>query len=269
MAEIIAIANQKGGIGKSTTTINLADALTHLGKKVLVLDLDPQVNTTTTYGAVYEDEYTIVDVLKKDCSAREAVQHTVMGDIIPGDKILSGEKIYFNSQKARETLLKRALKDIEGDYEYIVIDTPPDLDIYMLSTLTTANGCIIPIFANNYAIKGLAALLDTINEIREILNSDLQIYGLLLGRYDARNSLDRDVLQTLPAISEQTGIPVFKSVIRIDQNVQNVQAKSIPNRIDKDGVINRSLFDNYPCSNASIDYVNFTKELLDIIEKNK
>lgn len=269
MAEIIAVANQKGGVGKSTTSINLADALTHLQNRVLVLDLDPQANTTLTYGAKIDDEYTIVDVLKKDCSASEAIQHTPMGDIIAGDPMLSGEKNFFNSQKARENILKRALKDIEDTYDFIIIDTPPDLDIYMLSALTAANGCVIPLNSAQFAIAGLSMLIDTINEVKEVLNEDLQIYGILLGKFDVRNSLDRKIREALPQIGKEKGIPIFDTVIRIDQNVQNVQAYVETDENNEIIVPNRSLYENHPRSNASLDFVHFTQELLEVIKHGK
>ena len=151
MAIKIAIANQKGGVGKSTTAINIADVLRLDGNKVLFLDLDPQRNSTTTYGAKIDGENTIVDVLKKDCTAAEAIQHLPLGDIIAGDPLLAQEKTYFDSKLAKELLLKKALKDVEDDYDYVVMDTPPDLGIYMVNALAAADGCVIPMKADKYS----------------------------------------------------------------------------------------------------------------------
>lgn len=267
MAIKIAIANQKGGVGKSTTAINIADALNHFGFKVLFIDLDPQHNSTSTYGAAIDGENTIVDVLKKDCTATEAVQHMPLGDIIAGDGIMAQEENYFNSQKARENILKKQLKDVEDDYDYIIMDTPPNLGIYMINALTCADGCIIPIKAEQYAIDGLGLLVETVNEVVEDLNDSLKIYGVLLNVYDSRNGLDKDIFEILPNVGEAKGFKVFKTPIRVSQDVKKVQ--SMRDTVDEDGnvtKVNRSLFENYSTSNAAIDYVNLTKELMEVIK---
>ena len=267
MAIKIAIANQKGGVGKTTTAINIADALKHLNYKVLLLDLDPQHNSTATFGAEIEGVNTIVDVLKKDCSAKEAIQHTPLGDIIAGDGLLAQEENYFNSQKARETLLKRAIKELDNEYNYIIMDTPPNLGIYMTNALTAADGCVIPIKAEQYAISGLGLLIETINEITEVLNADLKIYGVSINVYDQRNRLDRDTLEALPKAGKERGFNVFKTPIRVSQEIKKVQ--SMPNKLDENGktiVPNRSLYQNYPTSNGAIDYVNFIKELQEVVK---
>ena len=265
MAIKIAIANQKGGVGKTTSAVNIADALKHLNYSVLFLDLDPQHNATNTYGAGIDGVATIVDVLKKDCTVKEAVQKLPLGDIVAGDSLLAQEESYFNSQKAREHILSKLLKEVENDYDFIIMDTPPNLGIYMLNALTAANGVIIPIKAEQYAIDGLSLLIDTINEVVEVLNEDLKVYGVLLNVYDMRNALDRDVLEALPEVGEAKGFRVFKTPVRISQDVKKVQSMR---KFDKDGneeLANRSLFENFGSSNAAIDYVNVTKEILEVI----
>ena len=259
----IAVANQKGGIGKTTTALNLADGLVHIGYKVLFIDLDPQRNSTTTYGAQIENTNTIVDVLKKDCKAKDAIQHMPMGDIIAGDQLLIQEEMYFNSLKARENLLKRQIKEIEPEYDYIVMDTPPNLGVYMINALTAADGCIIPIEAESYAIDGLSLLIDTVNEVVDALNEDLKIYGVLLNKYDARNKLDRMIMEALPEVAKQKKFYAFQTVIRISQAIKNVQSLG-PGEEADNRVTNRSLFQAYPTSNAAIDYANFIKELLEV-----
>lgn len=267
MAVKIAISNQKGGVGKTTTAVNIADALTHLNYSVLFLDLDPQHNATNTYGAKIDGVATMVDVLKKDCSIEEAIQKMPLGDIVAGDSLLAQEEPYFNTQKAREHILTKILKSVEDKYDFIIMDTPPNLGIYMINALTAANGVIIPIKAEQYAIDGLALLIDTINEVIEILNNDLKIYGVMLGVYDKRNSLDNDILNALPEVGEVKGFPVFKTPVRISQDVKNVQ--SLSDDVDENGnkiTANRSLFENYSSCNAAVDFVNVTKEILEVIK---
>ncbi len=266
MAVKIAIANQKGGVGKTTTAVNLADALGHMGQRVLLLDLDPQHNSTSTFGAEIRGNKTIVDVFKGDCEPGDAVQHCPMGDIIPGDDLLSDRESDFKDEMASEKILKRRLKKIENDYDYIVIDTPPNLGLYMLNALTAADGCIIPIKAEQYAVDGLEKLIGTINKVIEVLNEDLKVYGVLMTSYDARNGLDRGIREALPEVGKAHGFKTFDSIIRISQDVKKAQA--IQDIVDDDGNIipaNRSLFENFTQSNAAVDYVNFTTELLEVV----
>lgn len=263
----IAISNQKGGVGKTTTAINLTDALIHFNYKVLIVDLDAQCNTTKTFGAKYEDEYSIVDVLDDSCSTSEAIQHMPMGDIIPGDRILSSQVDHFNSMMRREDLLKVKLQEVADDYDFIIMDTPPTLGIYMINALTAADGCVIPLQAEQYSIDGLGELLTTIQSIKKQLNPNLEIYGTLITRFDSRNGLDEDLKDGLPVLAEQYGFRNFDSIIRVSQDVK--KAQSLKPRLDENGnpteIVNRSLFENYSNSNAARDYVNFTKELLGVI----
>ena len=262
----IAIANQKGGVGKTTTAINIADALTHLGHKVLFIDMDPQCNSTSTYGAKIENENTIVDVLKKDCTAKEAIQSTPLGDIIPGDTLLAQEKFFFNSHKAREFVLKKAMSGLEDEYDYIIMDTPPDLDIYMINALTFADGIIIPLTAAQYSVDGLGLLIETANDVIEELNPNLKIYGVVLNIYDARTKLDRDVFDSLEAVGDMYGFKAFRTAIRICQPIKEVQSIRASEEDVKQGIIpNRSLFENYPRCNAAVDYVNLVKEIMEVI----
>ncbi len=267
MAIKIAIANQKGGIGKTTTSINLADALKHFNYRVLVVDIDPQCNTTNTYGAVYQGENSIVDVLNDDCKTSEAIQHLPMGDIIPGDEILSGEMEHFNAEMGREKLLKRKLSEIEDDYDFVIMDTPPSLGLYMINALAAADGCIIPLQAEKYAKDGLKAFFETVKKIRASeINTDLKVYGILVTKYDARNGLDKKLVETdLPKLANEYNCKGFDAVIRISQDVKNAQDKEF----EEGEEINRSLFDNYRNSNAAKDYVAFVKELLEVISNGQ
>ena len=264
MAIKICIANQKGGVGKTTCALNLSDALTHSGNTVLFIDLDPQHNSTDTYGAVMEDENTIVDVMKKDCTAEEAIQHMPMGDIIPGDKLLAQEESFLNTKTSRELILKKSLAEVDKMYDYIIMDTPPNLGLYLKNALSASDGVVIAIKAEQYAVDGLSQLIEDINDIHENVNEGLKIYGVLLNMYDARNRLDREIKEVLPQVGEQKGFKVFDTVIRISQDVKKVQ--SMRDSVDDDGnhtVTNRSLFENYPTSNAAVDYVQLVREILE------
>ena len=266
---VIAITNQKGGVGKTTTAINIADALRHTNCDVLFIDMDPQCNATSTYGAAIEGVNTIVDVLKKDCKAEEAIQTTPLGDIIAGDTLLAQEEPAFNSRTARENLLKNAIKTVVKNYDYVIIDPPPNLGIYMINALTAADGCVIPIKAEQYAIDGLKRLIDTINDVIENVNPDLAVYGVLLTAYDARNSLDREILEELPTAGKTLGFNVFEHPIRINQAIKKIQ--SLKNGETEDGevvIANRSLYDNYASCNAAHDYVAVVKEIMKEIKKN-
>ena len=266
MANIIAVANQKGGVGKTTTCINLADALRLFGKKVLLIDMDPQCNSTSTYGAKESGAYTILNVLRKDCKAEDAVQHMHLGDIIAGDELLDQEESYFYARPARENLLKNALRNIQGEYDFIIIDTHPDLKVYTTNALSACDGVIIPIRAEQYSIDGLGRLITTVGEIKESVNPDIKIYGVLLGMYDARNNMDNQIREALPLAGEKYGFTVFNTYIRISQDIKNAQGAQ--DTIDEDGNVvkaNRSLFENYGRSNAAFDFVNLVKELAEVI----
>lgn len=255
----IAITNQKGGVSKTTTALNIADVLIHLGYKVLFLDLDPQVNATETFGAQYRDHETILDVLKKECSIKEAIQNTAFGDIVAGDDLLVQEEMFFNAKKAREFLLDRALTEIEQEYDFIIMDTPPNLGIYMVNALTAADGCIIPVTPSNYSIRGLGRLASNLYEIREDLNPKLKVYGVLLSCFDARKSLSITTKATLPEACDMLGLRTFNTVIRTDEKVETAQNLSIEDAM----IESRSLLENFHRSKAAADYASLVNELLE------
>ena len=256
MALKICISQNKGGQAKSTTTICLADALRHIGKKVLVIDLDAQANTTRTYSAQYEDVCTVVDLLKDDAKVEECIQHTPMGDIIAGDPLLAQEEYSIFAMDGKEQLLNIAIESIEDEYDFIIIDTPPNLGVYTKIGMATADGVVIPIFAQKYAIDGLANLINQISKFRKVVNKNLKIFGVLQCCYNSTKSMDNEVRNQLPEFGKELGFNVFKTAIRQCQEIQKTQAL-----LDE----NRSLYDHYPTSSGAIDYVEFVKELLQII----
>lgn len=252
MAKKIAIANQKGGVGKTTTALNLADALMHCGYNVLVLDLDPQCNTTGSYQAQTVGEYTLYDVMNKACTTKEAIQKTEVGEIIAGDPKLVEIDSKLKESVGGYNVMKKALKEVEEQYDYIIMDTPPNLGVFMLNALTAADGVIIPIKAEKYAIDGLGKLNETIQEVIDNTNENLEIYGILLTAFDVRNKLDRNIKEQLDAYGEASDTKIFKP-IRVNQTIKDAQAESI------------SLFEKDSSCNGAVDYANLVKELFEIV----
>ena len=246
----IAIANQKGGIGKTTTAINIADCLTHMGKKVLFIDLDPQCNSTGTFKAEIEGCATICDVFGGDVEPKEAIQHTQMGDIIAGDPLMANDEARYQSTMGGYNKAKNICKKVAKEYDYCIIDTPPNLGIYMINALNAANSVIIPIQADNYAIEGLTNVLKTIEDVKDNANADLKIEGVLLTKYDARMNLDKETKAQLPTICKSIGLPLFKISIRTDQTIKDAQAAKV------------SLFDVAPKCKGAEDYKALVEKLI-------
>jgi len=202
MSEIITIANQKGGVGKTTTTINLAASLAKKGKKVLIIDADPQTNATTSLGFNRNDyEYNVYHVLIGIKKISEVILNSKINnlDIVPANIGLVGiEKEFYNSgKKNRELLLKKALKPIKKNYDYIIIDSPPALGPITINSLGAADSVIIPIQCEFFALEGLAQLLNTINLLKKSINPKLIIKGFLPTMYSGQNNLSKQVLNDL------------------------------------------------------------------------
>lgn len=249
MAVKIAIANQKGGVGKTTTALNIADALKRKKKKVLFIDLDPQCNSTASYGAVNDGVNSLYDIFEGKCSPEDAIQSTKAGDIIPGDPLLVELEHKVQTKIGGFLILKKEIKKIEDKYDYIIMDTPPNLGVFMLNALTASDGVIIPLKAEKYAIDGLNLLISTVNDVVENTNEDLKVYGVVLTAYDQRTSLDKQIWELLPSVGAENGFPVFKTPIRICQTVKDAQAQGIP------------LFELSASCNAAKDYTAVVKEL--------
>ncbi len=225
MSKIIAIANQKGGVGKTTTSINLASCLSELGKRVLVIDSDPQGNTSSGLGVNKDDlEHTFYDLLLGNSSFSEVnikLDFFEKLHILPSNIELSGAEIELVGKNNREYLLKNILESVDKDYDYILIDCPPSLNMLTINALTAANTILVPLQCEYYALEGLSQLLYTINLVQQKLNPSLQIEGVVFTMYDSRTNLS---LQVVEEVKTHLGKNVYKSII--PRNVRLSEAPS-------------------------------------------
>jgi chromosome partitioning protein len=225
VSRIIAIANQKGGVGKTTTAINLGACLAVAEKKTLVIDMDPQGNATSGLGIDKEEvERSIYDVLIEGFSPVDAVIHNVHFpylDVLPATRDLVGAEVELVNRKARENILRDALTTLRDQYEYVLIDCPPSLGLLTLNTLAAADSVLIPIQCEFYALEGLSQLLNTVTIVQKNLNPRLQIEGVLLTMYDGRLNLSRQVAEEA---KEYFGPKVYRTTI--PRNVRIAEAPS-------------------------------------------
>lgn len=253
MAKIITLTNQKGGVGKTTTTSALAAGLASNGKKVLILDLDPQGNLGFSYGVNIEDATTIYEVLKDGRSIEEAIYSTKYFDIVPSNILLSSAEIEFN-QVGREFLLQNALFRVAQKYDYIVIDTPPALNTITVNAYVVSDYLIIPMIPDILSLVGVSQIKETFETVKKFYNPKLEILGILLNRFDKRTILSREVLEMAEDISGQLNTKVFNAKVRASVVVAEAPAHGL------------SLFDYAPASNPTLDYKEFISEVLDIIK---
>ena len=224
MGKIVAIANQKGGVGKTTTCVNLAASLAATHRRVLVVDLDPQGNATMGCGIDKSAlDLTVCDVLLDDVEPCEAIVQAVEGNfsVLPGNQSLTLAEVELVTQAEREFRLRDALASVAGDYDYVLIDCPPSLNMLTVNALAAADGVLIPMQCEYYALEGLTALLGTIEQIRSGANPRLQLHGILRTMFDPRNNLATEVSGQL---MHHFGDRVFRTVI--PRNVRLAEAPS-------------------------------------------
>ena len=202
MGKIVAIANQKGGVGKTTTAINLSAALAEEGKKILVVDIDPQGNCTSGFGVDKNNqENTIYELLLDDCTINECIVRKVIEgiDLIPSNVNLAASEIELIGIPRKEFILRDALDYIKDDYDYIIMDCPPSLNVLTVNAMVAADSVIVPIQCEYYALEGLSQLIHTINLVRERLNEKLDIEGIVFTMYDSRTNLSQQVVDNVRA----------------------------------------------------------------------
>ena len=197
MGKIIAVANQKGGVGKTTTSVNLSACLAEAGKRVLLVDIDPQGNATSGLGCAENECNSVYDVLLGEATAKDAILQTKFGTlwVLPSGIELAGAEIEMVGIDDRETLLKRALASVSGEYDFIVIDCPPSLSLLTVNALTAAESVLIPIQCEYYALEGVGQLMNTVKLMRKKLNPTLAVEGILLTMFDSRTNLCAQVVQ--------------------------------------------------------------------------
>jgi chromosome partitioning protein len=248
MGKIIAVMNQKGGVGKTTTTVNLGIGFKNLGKKPLLVDLDPQANLTSSLGIPHRSlENTIYELLKGEATFEQIVVHANEVDLLPSAVSLSGADIELSSIPGREMLLKEALQERANDYDLIFIDCPPNLGLLTLNALTAANEIFIPIQAEYLPLEGVNFLLETVEIIRKRLNKNLQIAGVIITRYDSRKNLHHEIIDM---VRGYFGDKLFKTYIR--DNVSLAEAPSF----------GKDIFSYKPDSFGAKDYENLCQEIL-------
>ena len=256
MGKIISIANQKGGVGKTTTAINMSTILAKRGKKVLFIDADPQGNGTSGLGVNKEQKFSIYDVLIDDIEVENTLQKTQVKnlDLCPSNMNLAGAEVQLVSMEDREYRLKTKLNNIRDKYDFIIIDCPPSLGLITLNAFTASNSVLIPVQCEYYALEGLGHLLNTVELVRKHMNKDFKVEGALLTMYDARTNLSNQVVKEVKRYFEDK---VYKNVI--PRNVKLSEAPSYGMPI--------TLYD--PRSKGAKSYEKFTREFLKINEEEQ
>jgi chromosome partitioning protein len=250
MSRIIAITNQKGGVGKTTTSVNLGASLASLGKKVLLVDIDPQGNTTSGIGINKADvKYCIYDVLINDIHPKDAIVSTHNNNlyILPATIQLAGAEIELVPTISREVRLKKSLSIIKNQFDYILIDCPPSLGILTINSLTAADSVLIPIQCEFYALEGLSQLLNTVRLVQKHLNTSLQIEGVLLTMFDARTNLG---IQVIDEVKKYFQNKVYQTIIP-----RNVRLSEAPSH-------GQSIITYDPKSKGAEVYIELAKEVV-------
>lgn len=256
MAKVISIANQKGGVGKTTTAVNLSACIAQKGKKVLLIDIDPQGSATSGLGVEAHDDTSIYNVLVDDIQIKDTLQPTIVKklDVCPSNINLAGAEIELVSMVSRETRLKNAIEEVKDAYDYIFIDCPPSLGLITLNAFTASDSVLVPIQCEYYALEGLGQLINTIKLVQKHLNKELEIEGVVLTMFDARTNLSTQVAKE---VEKYFGNKVFQTIIPRNIRLSEAPSHGLP----------ISLYD--PDSKGAETYKKLAKELINLNEKGE
>lgn len=249
MARTIAVTNQKGGVGKTTTCSAICGCLAQMGKRVLAVDLDPQGNLSFSLGVEADDSFTIYDVLKGNCDLTDAVQQGGVCDVVPSNILLSGLELEMTGV-GREYVLSEQLGTVKDNYDFIILDTPPALSVLTINAYTASDELVIPMLCEILSLQGIAQLKQTIFAVQRYYNKSLKVAGILLNKYNSHFMLTREVEELAAMIAEQLDSRIFKT--RISASVAIAEAPAH----------GESIMTYSPKSKSAQEYKSFVKELI-------
>lgn len=252
MPRIIAITNQKGGIGKTTTAVSVALGLQSKNYKTLLIDTDSQRNSTDTYRAITEDQETLYDLLFEGTDVFSCIQHTEIGDIIASDKLMKDSEKKFPSDASRAYLLSEACEKLnDSDYDFIIIDTPPKIEGILVNVLTYAKELIIPLTCNRYGLQGLEDLVDSITSTKKYTsNSNLKILGMVMVKYNERYKMNKATIGSIENLAKNLNTKVFNTKIRKSVALEESQNER------------KGVFEYDPNSTTAKDYLDLCDEII-------
>lgn len=250
MSRVIAVANQKGGIGKTTTAVNIAFDLAGMGNRVLLIDTDGQCNSTDTCRAVVDGAATLYDLLFEGEDVGECIQHMEKLDVIASDKLLKNPETKFPDDATRLFTMRDACEEIRDAYDFIVIDTPPVLGCMLSNALTFADEVVIPVTCDRYGMEGINDLYKTIQATKRYTNRELKVTGVLLNKYKERTTLCQEISSALPEVLKMFDTTVFETKIRECEDCKKAQAARM------------SIQEYSPRCTTAKDYWNLSKEII-------
>lgn len=256
MAKVISIANQKGGVGKTTTAVNLSACMAAKGKRILLIDIDPQGNASSGLGIIADEGKSIYNVLVEEMDIAATIKATMVKklDVCPANIDLAGAEVELVSMISRETRLKDAIEKIKDAYDYIILDCPPSLGLITLNAFTASDSVLVPIQCEYYALEGLGQLVNTIKLVQKHLNKELEIEGVVLTMFDARTNLSSDVAKE---VEKYFGNKVFQTVIPRNIRLSEAPSHGLP----------ITLYD--PDSKGAQTYKKLAKEVLKLNERGE